>query len=248
MNLTILRFDSIGSTNDEALSQARRGAAEGLCVAARQQTAGRGRHGRVWISPAGAGLYSSFVLRPKMEMRLLPLVTLMAGVAVHDALEEAFALVCDIKWSNDVRVDGKKISGILSETTETAHGLAVVVGIGINLNSTNFPAEIAETATSVEQETGMPADCENLLAVLTGKLARFYAVFGEPGGAAKIREEWARRSSFAFGKRVKASLAGETICGETRGIEEDGALRIKTAPGEIKTIRAGEVETVRPAD
>src|SRR3712207_5305830 len=109
MNFTILRFETIGSTNTEALEQARRGADEGLCVVARQQTAGRGRHGRVWISEAGAGLFFSLVLRPKIETRFLPLITLMAAIAVHDALEENFALDCDIKWANDVHVGSKKI-------------------------------------------------------------------------------------------------------------------------------------------
>jgi len=151
MNITVLRFDSLGSTNTEAANQARQGAEEGLCVVARQQTAGRGRHGRAWVSDADAGLYFSIVLRPRFERDRLPLITLMAGIAVHDTLKE-FDLRPDIKWVNDVLVGERKISGILGETIETPSGLAVIVGIGINLTSGSFSAELAATATSIEAE------------------------------------------------------------------------------------------------
>ena len=148
MNINLLTFDTLDSTNTEALKQARLGAEEGVSIVARQQTAGRGRHGRPWVSEPDAGLYFSIVLRPKIETQYLPLITLMTGVAVHDTLAE-FGIAADIKWVNDLHVDGKKISGILAETTDTPKGLAVIVGIGINLKSSNFPPEIADTATSV---------------------------------------------------------------------------------------------------
>src|SRR5262245_53015519 len=99
MNFTILRFDSLESTNTEAISQARAGADEGLCILARHQSAGRGRHGRSWSSPKDSGLYFSILLRPKIDLRFLPLITLMAGVAVHDALAD-LGLKPDIKWVN----------------------------------------------------------------------------------------------------------------------------------------------------
>lgn len=245
MHFTILRFDEIGSTNTEALEQAKRGAAEGLCVVARRQTAGRGRFGRAWVSEKDAGIYFSLVLRPQLEMRFLPLITLMSAIAVHDALETLYALDCDIKWVNDLHVRGKKICGILAETTETANGLAVVVGIGINLKSSNFPPEIAETATSIEAETGSAPDAEILLQKLTFFLSQFSASLSGANGAQKIREEWTRRSSYAFDKRVKVLLENETIRGTTRGIEENGALRVETDSGEIRTIHAGDVEQLR---
>src|SRR5436190_18936870 len=99
MNITVLTFDSLDSTNTEALKQARQGAGEGLCIVARQQTAGRGRHGRTWVSQKDAGLYFSIVLRPKIDTKSLPLITLMTGVAVHDTLQE-FGVKPDIKWVN----------------------------------------------------------------------------------------------------------------------------------------------------
>jgi BirA family biotin operon repressor/biotin-[acetyl-CoA-carboxylase] ligase len=245
MNFTILRFDTIDSTNTEALNQAKRGADEGLCVVANRQTAGRGRHGRTWISPEDAGLYFSIVLRPRLETRFLPLLTLMCAVAVHDTLEQLFDIECDIKWANDVHVKGKKICGILAETAETSKGLAVVAGIGINLKSSNFPPEIEETATAIEAETTKTADAEHLLQALTRFLSEYYDLLQGENGAEKIRADWAEKSSYFSGKNVKVFLENETIYGTTRGIEENGALRVETSNGEIKIIHAGDVEKVR---
>lgn len=245
MNFTILRFDQIGSTNDEALRQAKPGADEGLCVISRYQTAGRGRHGRVWTSPPDAGLHFSLVLRPKIEMRLLPLITLMSGVAVHDTLEELFGLDCDIKWVNDVHVRGKKISGILAESCETVKGLAVVVGIGINLRKADYPEELAGLITSVEAETGGAPQFDVLLKTLTDKIKNYYRILQKEGGAELIRRNWTEKSSYAEGKAVSAESENKIVRGITRGIAENGALRVETEQGEIKIIQAGEVSKLR---
>ena len=245
MNFTILRYDTIGSTNDEALRQARMGAEEGLCIIARHQTAGRGRHGRAWISPPDAGLHFSIILRPALEMRFLSLITLMTGIAVHDTLEENFSLDCDIKWANDIHIGGKKICGILAESCETNKGLAVVVGIGINLRSANFPAELTDIITSVEAETGRVPEVEILLKALTKHLAKLYEILQSANGAAEIRKRWSDKSSYAVGKAVRVVLENETITGTTRGIEYNGALRVELEGGEIKIIQAGDVENLR---
>ena len=244
MNITLLNFDSIDSTNTEALKQARLGAEEGLCVVARQQTAGRGRHGRAWVSDKDAGLYFSIVLRPKVEMQYLPLLTLMAGVAVHDALAE-FGVDADIKWVNDLLVREKKICGILAETTDTHNGLAVVVGIGINLKSANFPPEIADTATSVADETGQNVSFEELSAALTRYIGYFYSILSGENGTGRIIEEWRRRSSYFSGKRVRVVLEGETVHGSTDGLEPNGALRLRKDDGQILIVQAGDVERLR---
>lgn len=245
MNFTILRFDKINSTNTEAINQAKRGAEEGLCVVAKQQTAGKGRHGRIWISPENAGLYFSVVLRPKIETRFLPLLTLMSAVVVSDVLSELYDLKPDIKWANDVHIHEKKICGILAEAVETTKGLAIIVGIGINLKSSNFPPELNKIATSVEQETSKIPNSENLLENLTAKFEYFYKILNSKNGAETIRQEWTRRSSYTFGKEVRAVLINETIFGKTCGIEENGALRIKQADGAVKIIQAGDVEMLR---
>lgn len=244
MNLTILRFDSLGSTNTEAIAQAKRGADEGLCIVAREQTGGRGRHGRNWVSEKDAGLYFSIVLRPKIEMRLLPLVTLMSAVAVFETLKE-HDISPDIKWPNDLLAGGRKICGILAEITDTPKGRAVIVGIGINLRSSSYPPEIADSATSIEQETNKPLTADELLLSLTRYFSEFYEVFCAPEGSDLIRRAWAARSSYFDGKHVRVVTANSTISGVTRGIEENGALRVETDGGKFEIIHAGDVERLR---
>ena len=242
---TILRFDSLPSTNTEAARQASLGAPEGLCVVAREQTAGRGRQQRAWVSPKDAGLYFSIVLRPRTQARDWPLVTLAAALAASDALAEACALETDIKWPNDLLASGRKLCGILAETFETPRGRAVVVGIGINLTNRAFPPEIISAATSVEERTGRAPDVERLLASLTRALARRYEALQAEGGEAATLRAWESRSSFARGRRVRVALEDETFEGTTRGLEPDGALRVETDDGEIRIIRAGDVMEVR---
>src|SRR5947209_3460105 len=245
---TILRFESLPSTNTEAARQAALGAPEGLCVVAREQTAGRGRQQRAWASPKDAGLYFSVVLRPRLDARVWPLITLAAALAVRDALLDACALETDIKWPNDLLAHGRKLCGILAETVETARGRAVVVGIGVNLNNGAFAPEILERATSVEEQTESAPDAESLLASLTRSLARRYETLQAQGGAAEIVREWESHSSFARGRRVRVSLAGEIFEGTTRGLEPDGALRVETDAGENRIVRAGDVVALRKSD
>jgi BirA family transcriptional regulator, biotin operon repressor / biotin---[acetyl-CoA-carboxylase] ligase len=242
---TILRFDSLPSTNTEAARQASLGAPEGLCVVAREQTAGRGRQQRAWASPKDAGLYFSIVLRPKMEANAWPLVTLAAAIAARDALAEACALETDIKWPNDLLACGRKLCGILAEALETPRGRAVVVGIGINLTNRAFPPEILTGATSIEEQTGRAPDGERLLASLTRALARRYEILQGEGGEASTVREWESRSTFARGRRVRVALAGESFEGTTRGLEPDGALRVETDAGRLRVVRAGDVMAVR---
>ena len=242
---TILRFDSLPSTNTEAARQASLGAPEGLCVVAREQTAGRGRQQRAWVSPKDAGLYFSIVLRPRTQARDWPLVTLAAALAASDALAEACALETDIKWPNDLLAGGRKLCGILAETFETPRGRAVVVGIGINLTNRAFPAEIISAATSVEERTGRAPDVERLLASLTRALARRYEALQAEGGEAATVRAWESRSSFARGRRVRVALEDETFEGTTRGLGPDGALRVETDAGQVRVVRAGDVMAVR---
>lgn len=247
MNINILRYDSITSTNVAALEQAKRGAEEGLCIVAREQTKGRGRNGREWVSEKDSGLYFSIVLRPGIETKFLPLLTLMTSVVVYEVLVDRYDLQPDIKWSNDVLVDEKKISGILAETTETEKGMVVVMGIGINLNSKNFPAELIDSATSIKQETGKTPNVEKLLNSLTSFFSFFYDIFHGENGVEVIRKEWSKRSSYFEGKEVSAKLENETVIGTTCGLQENGALRIRTETDEIKVIQAGDVEQLRRA-
>jgi BirA family biotin operon repressor/biotin-[acetyl-CoA-carboxylase] ligase len=165
----------------------------------------------------------------------------MAGVAVHDTLKE-FALQPDIKWVNDVLVNEKKVSGILAETVETPTATAVILGIGINLTSRNFPPELADTATSIEAETGRAVTVDELAEKLTSHIADLYQMLDIP---AKILEEWRHRSSYFTGKNVRVSLPDGSIEGTTDGLEENGALRVKRPDGSVAIIHAGDVERLR---
>ena len=242
---TILRFDSLPSTNTEAARQAALGAPEGLCVVAREQTAGRGRREREWVSPKGAGLYLSVVLRPSLEARAWPLITLAAALAARDALADVCALEADIKWPNDLLAGGRKLCGILAETAEGARGRAVVLGVGVNLKRDSLPPSILETATSVEEQTGRAPDAETFLAALLHALASRYETLHAPRGAEEILRDWEAHSSFARDRRVRVSLAAETFEGVTRGLEPDGALRVETDAGRVRVVRAGDVTAVR---
>jgi BirA family biotin operon repressor/biotin-[acetyl-CoA-carboxylase] ligase len=243
----ILRFDSLPSTNLEAARRAVEGAAEGVCVLAGEQTAGRGRLQRQWVSPKGAGLYFSIILRPHFEQSRWPLLTLMAAIAVRDALLDACALETDIKWPNDILADEKKLCGILAETVETPLGRAVVVGIGINLTKGSFPPELEAIATDVETAGKREPELEVILEALIRVLVLRYELLNQASGPEEIIRDWCARSSYGEGKliRVNGSGANEVLMGTTRGLERDGALRVETYTGEIKVVRAGDVTSVR---
>jgi BirA family biotin operon repressor/biotin-[acetyl-CoA-carboxylase] ligase len=245
LNPTILRFDSIDSTNLEAMRQARAGAAEGLCIVAREQTQGRGRLDRSWQSPKDAGLYCSLVLRPRLEMNAWPLITLMAALAVSDTLMRACSLRADIKWPNDVCVNERKLCGILAETIDTEDGSAAVLGIGINLKADSLPATVSDLATSVEAATGTSPDSELVLAELLGAIGERYELLQTPQGREHTIREWCANSSYAIGRRVRVALENDSFEGTTRGLESDGALRVEALDGRIRVVRAGDVTALR---
>jgi BirA family transcriptional regulator, biotin operon repressor / biotin---[acetyl-CoA-carboxylase] ligase len=240
----VLRYESLPSTNTELARLASEGAPEGVTIVADEQTAGRGRLQRAWSSPKGAGLYCSILLRPTIPQNQWPLITLMAALAVGDALREACDLQTDIKWPNDLLSGERKICGILAEAIETPAGRAVIVGIGINLTQNAFPSELADVATSVVEATGRAPERNAILAALLGALCDWYRLLGEPG---KIVDAWSNRSSYALGKVVQVSNGDEVFQGTTCGVESDGALRLRATSGEIKSVRAGDVHSVRPS-
>ncbi|MDQ3472357.1 MAG: biotin--[acetyl-CoA-carboxylase] ligase [Acidobacteriota bacterium] len=236
-----LRFDSLPSTNIEAARRARAGGAEGLCIVASEQTAGRGRLGRHWLSARKAGLYCSTLLRPQFDQNMWPVITLMSAVVVHEALLAACALQTDIKWPNDILHDEKKLCGILAEVVETPTGRAVIVGIGINLANNSFPPELRATATSVSAANGRPADLEQVLTKLQECFVNWYSQLNRPHGADEIVAAWSQRSSYAEGKEIVIKDADTEFRGTTRGLTGQGALRVETDTGEVRIVRAGDV-------
>jgi len=242
---TILRIDSVDSTNLEAARQAKAGAAEGLCIVAREQTAGRGRLDRRWLSPKDAGLYLSIVLRPQLELSDWPLISLVAALAVSDALLQTCDLKVDIKWPNDIYVSERKLAGILVETVETGNGPAAIVGIGINLTNQDFPLEMSVSATSVEAATGSVPDANLLLQALVKAMQERYESLQAEGGIEHATREWCANSTYAYDRRVRVSSNNETFEGMTRGLANDGALRVETHDGRIRVVRAADITALR---
>ena len=239
----------VGSTQDEALSWAREGAPEGSLVVADRQTAGRGRRGRTWHSPAGRSLYASLLLRPRTGGAALGVLTTAAGLAIAEAIEGLYALRAELKWPNDVTVGGRKLAGILVETV-VAEGRAEIasVGMGINVSWTQeeFPRDVAPRATSIllELERRGRGDLEPgriaLLAAVLERLEVHYRSVRDGAGKDVIRGAAAR--SAVLGRQVTVRLHGDKSCeGVATRLLESGALEI-AARGRTHVVHAGEIE------
>jgi BirA family transcriptional regulator, biotin operon repressor / biotin---[acetyl-CoA-carboxylase] ligase len=255
----VLFYPVVTSTSDVAAALASGGAADGTVVLADEQTHGRGRTGRRWHSPAGAGLYLSAVLRPVPtgEPSAAPdawpsLLTLAAGVALAEGLRGATGLPVQIKWPNDVvLVDQaaprasdrgwRKLAGILAEGSAQGGAVEhVVLGIGINLRPATLPAAIASQATSIEHETGRSVDRGLVLVEILAALSLRYRALtaGETEG---LIPAWRALSPLAHGARVAFDAGGSRREGLTAGIDERGRLLVRAADGTVAALRAGEV-------
>jgi BirA family transcriptional regulator, biotin operon repressor / biotin---[acetyl-CoA-carboxylase] ligase len=237
---TILRFDSVSSTNDVARELAASGAPEGLCVIAREQTAGRGRQRRLWSSPPGEGLYLSLVLRPQIKAADSAIVTLAAAIGVAETLNLDFEVPADIKWPNDVLVSGRKICGILVESAIQNDQLQyAVMGIGVNIAQGSFPDDIGISATSLLLETRRRIEPEDFARPMFERLERWYRiVITHPD---QVIERWEQLSSYARGRRVGVESPEGAIEGITRGLASRGALILEMDNGEIREVVSGEV-------
>jgi BirA family biotin operon repressor/biotin-[acetyl-CoA-carboxylase] ligase len=226
--------DSVPSTMDIAAALVQQGEAHGVVVAARHQTAGRGRRGTTWVSPPGAGLYLSYIARPR-DARRIQLITLAAGVAVRDGIVSATGLQPDLKWPNDLLVGRKKLAGILAE----GHALgscdqAVVIGVGINVQRAAYPLDVAARATSIESELGRAIDGDLLLTAVVGALSVWLeALAHEPGD---ILHAWRAASPSSIGTPIE----WDGRRGTTAGIDDAGALLVNTSSG-VERIIAGEL-------
>jgi BirA family biotin operon repressor/biotin-[acetyl-CoA-carboxylase] ligase len=234
---TIHRLGAVLSTQGEAAALAAAGAADGTVVTATHQSAGRGRRGRRWLDAPGESLLLSIVLRPLIPPGRAPQLSLVAAVAVVDALGRS-GVRAAIRWPNDVMVGERKICGILPEAVTTAEGALehVILGIGLNVNQRDFPAPIGDLATSVRIGTGREYAIEELLAVLLGTLGEWYRRFLE-GGLAVIRPAWLERAQ-SIGRRARAADGREGIAAD---LDADGALLLRTDGGETMRVVAGLV-------
>jgi BirA family biotin operon repressor/biotin-[acetyl-CoA-carboxylase] ligase len=239
----LLFYSSIGSTNDVAAELAANGGHEGAVVVADMQTAGRGRRGRTWFSPAGSGLYVSVVLAPRRARvspeRAVTLTTLAAGVALAEAVERVTGLSPDIKWPNDLLVGRRKLAGILAEAVTSD---AVILGYGINVSGAAYPPDLADRVTALESELGRGIDRAAILAESLAALAgRYSDLLG--GRFDAILDAWRTRAPGSRGARVWWETATGRRGGVTAGIDDQGALLVQTGD-RIERIVAGEVTWV----
>lgn len=231
-------YEDVGSTNDAAASLADEGAPEGCVVAANAQSSGRGRLGRSWASPPGAGLYVSAILRPSREA--LPLVTIAAGVAVAEGVQAASGLNPCVKWPNDVYIGVRKLAGILAEGgTSPAGADHVVLGFGINLRPAAFPPDVAARATSIESELGRGVDRGLVLAECLAALANRYRAL-ESGASEAVITAWRARAAEHLGKSVEWDAGRGALRGTAHDIDARGALLVRV-DDEIVRVISGEV-------
>jgi BirA family biotin operon repressor/biotin-[acetyl-CoA-carboxylase] ligase len=235
-------FPEIDSTNRFAFKRAQEGGVEGEVVIADSQTQGKGRMGRKWFSPPSLNLYLSVVLRPKLPPASAPQLTLMAAVALADTVQAFLAAPPSIKWPNDILVGGKKLAGILTESScETDRVHFVVVGFGVNLNlpAASLPDVIRDRATSLLILTGKPIDRTAFARQLINDLDRCYGEL-ERKGFPRIARRW--ESFFGLrGRKVSVKMADQRVSGIARGIDGDGALIVEEEGGGLRKIIAGEV-------
>jgi BirA family biotin operon repressor/biotin-[acetyl-CoA-carboxylase] ligase len=238
----IYHFFKAGSTSDIALELGHRGAPHGTVVIAEEQTAGRGRmRGRTWHSEKASGIYVSVLLRPAMPPAEAAMLTLVAGLAGHAAVEQQTGVAPDIRWPNDLLLNGRKFGGILTEMHAVPDRIEfVVIGIGMNVNHEQFPAELETLATSLRIETRRTQSRLELLVRLLLELERYYNRF-MAGGAGPIVERFTKVSSYARAKRVQVETPTETFTGTTEGLDPNGLLRVRRDGGRVEAIISGSV-------
>jgi BirA family biotin operon repressor/biotin-[acetyl-CoA-carboxylase] ligase len=234
-------FETLDSTQECAAELAARGAAHGEVVIAEEQNAGRGRMNRRWHSPAGVNLYISIVLRPRLAPEAMPQISLVAGLALAEAVDTIAPGLVGLKWPNDLWLGRKKAGGIIAETFAVSDRItAVILGIGINVNlaANDIPEELRRTATSIRIATGVECNRIALAAALFSRLNNRY-MEAESLGFGHLRPDWEKYSTLTGARVTIANGAGQQN-GIVRGIDADGALVIDDG-GELSRVVAGDV-------
>jgi len=235
-------MDVVPSTQDELRRLAEQGAAEGTLVIAEQQTKGRGRMGRSWVSPAGKGIWMSLLLRPPVPLPLTPQLTLLAAVALSRAISREVQVEIGIKWPNDLLVNGKKISGILLESAaedERLRYIVVGMGISVNLDAEDYPDDLLVKAISLKMASGNKISRSNLIASILDEFERLYELYLEQGFA-PIRSLWEAHTVTLNNETTLYTPQG-TLQGIPRGLDEMGGLRVELADGSYRTIYSAEI-------
>ncbi len=234
-------YFKVDSTNRVAMELGHQGEPHGAIVVAEEQSAGRGRTGRSWHSEKSSGIYLTILLRPQLTPVQAPALTLAAGLAARDAISEQTNLKADLRWPNDVLLNGRKVCGILTEMyAEPDRIKFVVVGFGINVNNAKMPAEISAKATSLSNETGRAHSRLELTARL---LRRFETYYNQllSAGAAPIVARFGEVSSYARGRRVQVVTSVDSFAGTTAGLDASGLLRVTRDDGQTETLLAADI-------
>jgi BirA family biotin operon repressor/biotin-[acetyl-CoA-carboxylase] ligase len=244
MGLPIHHYETIDSTMIEASRLAAQGAAAGTMILAEMQTDGRGRLGRRWHSEESSGIYFTLILRPQLSPAAAPVLTLMAGVSLATVVESLVPGMVDLRWPNDLLVNGRKCAGILVEMRAEPDSIDhVLLGIGINVNQTDFPAGLETEPSSLQLEAGRPIQRADLLISLLKQLDTDYNSLLTAGPAATI-QRFEHISSYARGRKVRVGEDGNYVFGVTAGLASDGILLLRRENGSVERIVAGHV---RPA-
>ncbi|MGG4491933.1 biotin--[acetyl-CoA-carboxylase] ligase [Metabacillus idriensis] len=233
----------VSSTQKIAHSLAGDGAEEGTIVVADQQTGGRGRLARAWYSPKQTGIWMSMILRPKIPINKTPQLTLLTAVALIQAIEEVTGLTPEIKWPNDIMINGKKIVGILTELQAEADRVhSVIIGVGMNVNHTldQFPEELQAIATSIAEETGEPADRAQVIQAIMKNFEKLYTSY-LIHGFKPVKLLW-ESYAISLNKALIARTLHGTIRGRAIGIDDEGVLLLETAEGKIEKIYSADIE------
>jgi BirA family biotin operon repressor/biotin-[acetyl-CoA-carboxylase] ligase len=244
MGKELIYFESTNSTNLQASLLGKKGCENGTLVITDRQTQGKGRVGREWISPSNSNLYFSILLRPSIAPQMASWIPLVAGVALAKGINAYTGLSPRIKWPNDLLINEKKAGGILIELHIEGDKIShLVLGIGINVNMTHFPEEIAPIATSLKKELGHPIHREPLLAQLLEELEKELEGFYQ-AGPDKTARDW-KALSDTIGKEVSVTLGNQTIKGKAVDLDPHGGLILKKSDGTITTILTGDVVHLR---
>ena len=246
----IIRLNVTESTNSVALDAGQKGAVSGTVVVADTQTGGRGRLNRTWLSLPGMGLYFSIILRPRLAPEHLPKVTLAAGLALSKVVESEYSLSPQIKWPNDLLLDGRKFGGILTETEpvaglDSSYSTLVIVGVGLNLSKPEggFPSDIKERATALSLHTSREISSEILLETCVAEVEKELQRL-EKGEFPEILQEWMQRDACKDKVLTWVTPQGKEVTGVSLGPDADGSLRIKDQAGDIHTVLSGDVTLV----
>ncbi len=245
-------WDELNSTNDRALTLAQMDGHQGTIVLARSQTAGRGRHGRNWLSPPEAGLYMSVLVRQSTPLANLSLITLASGLAVAMAIEITSGLKIGLKWVNDLVLDGGKVGGILAELKQGPinengqidQSLVIGIGLNINKNKVDLPAELEQKVRWLEDKAISAVDRNLLVSQIAFELEQILALLNS-GQSTFILDTW-RQYSVTLGETIRATVGEKNIDGLALDIDDSGALLVQTANG-MQQLHAGEI-SIRKSD